>query len=166
MGIAWMNQVELPEGGSGDMRKVIAGIIVVLMLVLAACATRATKTFTVAVSPYSMQYTPGQIHDYLRNRGFKRVQFRDSDSGIIVYQKYSAEADEQHFRLKTHPQIEVVVRLEKIRKTFKKSGPRVIVWFHEDGRNDFSTFAAAEYDRMLEDIIERVGTDRVDVWLD
>ena len=47
------------------MRKVIAGIIVVLMLVLAACAARATKTFTVAVSPYSMQYTPGQIQDYL-----------------------------------------------------------------------------------------------------
>ena len=148
------------------MRKVIAGIIVVLMLVLAACATRATKTFTVAVSPYSLQYTPGQIHDYLRSRGFKRVKFLDSDSGIIVYQKYSAEADEQHFRLKTHPQIEVVVRLEKIRHTFEKSGPRVIVWFHEDGRNEFSTFAAAEYERMLEDVVERVGADRVKVWFD
>jgi hypothetical protein len=148
------------------MRKVIAGIIVVLMLVLAACATRATKTFTVAVSPYSIQYTPGQIHDYLRARGFQRVKFRDFDSGVIVYQKYSAEADEQHFRLKTHPQIEVVVRLEKIRHTFEKSDPRVIVWFHEDGRNDFSTFAAAEYERMLEDVVERVGADRVKVWRD
>jgi hypothetical protein len=148
------------------MRKVIAGIIVVLMLVLAACATRATKTFTVAVSPYSIQYTPGQIHDYLRARGFQRVKFRDFDSGVIVYQKYSAEADEQHFRLKTHPQIEVVVRLEKIRHTFEKSDPRVIVWFHEDGRNDFSTFAAAEYERMLRDIVERVGADRVKVWRD
>ncbi len=166
MGIAWMNQFELPEGGSGDMRKVIAGIIVVLMLVLAACAARATKTFTVTVSPYSMQFTPGQIQDYLRARGFKRVKFRDDDSGSVVYQKYSAEADEQHFRLKTYPQIEVVVRLEKIRHTFKKSGPRVIVWFHEDGRNTLSTFAAAEYERMLEDIIERVGVDRVEVWLD
>ncbi len=161
-----MNQVEPPEKGSGDMRKVIAGIIVVLMLVLAACATRATKTFTVAVSPYSMQYTPGQIYDYLSARGFKRVKFRDFDSGIVVYQKYSAEVDEQHFRLKTHPQIEVVVRLEKIRRTFKKSGPLVIVWFHEDGRNDFSTFAAAEYDRMLADVVERVGADRVKVWFD
>ena len=146
------------------MRKVIAGIIVVLMLVLAACATRATKAFTVSVSPYSIQYTPGQIQDYLRARGFKRVKFHDDDSGIVVYQKYSAEADEQHFRLKTYPQIEVVVRLEKIRHTFKKSDPRVIVWFHEDGRNSMSTFAAQEYKRLLEDIVERVGADRVNVW--
>ena len=148
------------------MRQVIAGIIVVLMLALAACTTRATKTFTVAVSPYSIQYTPGQIYDYLRARGFKRVKFRDFDSGIVVYQKHSAEADEQHFRLKTYPQIEVVVRLEKIRHTFEKSDPRVIVWFHEDGRNDFSTFAKEEYDRMLEEVIERVGADRVKVWFD
>ncbi len=148
------------------MRQVIAGIIVVLMLALAACTTRATKTFTVAVSPYSIQYTPGQIYDYLSARGFKRVKFRDFDSGIVVYQKYSAEADEQHFRLKTYPQIEVVVRLEKIRHTFEKSDPRVIVWFHEDGRNDFSTFAKEEYDRMLEEVIERVGADRVKVWFD
>jgi len=146
------------------MRKVIAGIIVVLMLVLAACATRATKAFTVSVSPYSIQYTPGQIQDYLRARGFKRVKFHDDDSGIVVYQKYSAEADEQHFRLKTYPQIEVVVRLEKIRHTFKKSDPRVIVWFHEDGRSSLSTFAAQEYKRLLEDIVERVGADRVNVW--
>jgi hypothetical protein len=139
---------------------------VVLMLALAACTTRATKTFTVAVSPYSIQYTPGQIYDYLSARGFKRVKFRDFDSGIVVYQKYSAEADEQHFRLKTYPQIEVVVRLEKIRHTFEKSDPRVIVWFHEDGRNDFSTFAKEEYDRMLEEVIERVGADRVKVWFD
>ncbi len=148
------------------MRQVIAGIIVVLMLALAACTTRATKTFTVTVSPYSIQYTPGQIYDYLTARGFKRVKFRDFDSGIVVYQKHSAEADEQHFRLKTYPQIEVVVRLEKIRHTFEKSDPRVIVWFHEDGRNDFSTFAKEEYDRMLEEVIERVGADRVKVWFD
>ena len=146
------------------MRKVIAGIIVVLMLVLTACATRATKTFTVEVSPYSLQYTPGQIHDHLRNRGFKRVKFQDYDSGIIVYEKRSAEADEQRFRLKTYPQIEVVVRLEKIRRTFKKSGPRVIVWFNEDGRNSLSEFAQGEYDRLLAEIIERVGKDRVKVW--
>ncbi|GMQ95734.1 MAG: hypothetical protein BMS9Abin14_187 [Gammaproteobacteria bacterium] len=146
------------------MRKVIAGIIVVLMLVLSACATRATKTFTVEVSPYSMQYTSGQIYDYLTARGFKRVKFRDNDSGIIVYQKYSAEADEQRFRLKTYPQIEVIVRLEKIRRTFKKSGPRVIVWFNEDGRNSLSDFARGEYQRLLEEIVERVGSDRVEVW--
>ena len=148
------------------MRKVITGIVVVLMLVLAACATRATKTFSVTVSPYSMQYTPGQINDYLRVRGYQRVKFKDDDSGVIVYQKYSAESDEQHFRLKTHPQIEVVVRLEKIRYTFGKSEPRVVVWFNEDGRDSLSEFARAEYDRLLESVIERVGANRVDVWTD
>ena len=146
------------------MRKVIAGIIVVLMLVLAACATRATRTFTVEVSPYSIQYTPGQIHDYLRARGFKRVRFHDYESGNIVYEKRSAETEEQRFRLKTYPQIEVIVRLEKIRKTFGKAGPRVIVWFNEDGRNSLSQFAQKEYDRLLEELVERVGADRVKVW--
>ena len=146
------------------MRIVIAGIIVGLMLVLSACATRATKAFTVEVSPYSMQYTPGQIHEYLRARGFKRIKFRDTASGTIVYEKRSAEADEQHFRLKTYPQIEVIVRLEKIRRTFKKSQPRVIVWFNEDGRNSLSDFARGEYNRLLEEVVERVGADRVEVW--
>ena len=146
------------------MRSVIAGIIVVLMLVLAACATRATKAFTVSVSSYSMEYTPGQIHDYLRERGFQRVKFEDWDSGIVVYEKRSAEADEQHFRLKTYPQIEVVVRLEKIRNTFVKSEPRVIVWFREDGRNSFSDYAEGEYKRLFDEVIERVGSDRVEVW--
>ncbi len=146
------------------MRQVIIGTIVVFMLVLAACATRATKTFTVAVSPYSIQYTPGQIHDYLRARGFKRVQFEDYDSGIKVYEKRSAETDEQRFRLVTYPQIEVRVRLEKIRHTFEKSDPRVIVWFIEDGRNNFSTLAREEYERLLEEVIERVGANRVKVW--
>jgi len=146
------------------MRSVIAGIIVVLMLVLAACATRATKAFTVSVSSYSMEYTPGQIHDYLRERGFQRVKFEDWDSGIVVYEKRSAEMDEQHFRLKTYPQIEVVVRLEKIRNTFTKSEPRVIVWFREDGRDSFSDFAEEEYKRMLDEIVERVGSQHVEVW--
>ena len=147
------------------MRKVSAGIMVVLMLVLAACATRATKAFTVEVSPFSMQFTSGQIHDYLRVRGFQRVKFQTFEtSGVAVYENRSAETEEQRFRLKTHPQIEVVVRLEKIRHTFKKTGPRVIVWFHEDGRNSLSEFARGEYDRLLEEVIERVGTDRVEVW--
>ena len=146
------------------MRHVIAVIIVVLMLALAACAARATKTFVVQVSPYSMEYTPGQIHDYLRVRGFQRVKFQDSDSGMVVYEKRSAEADEQHFRLKSNPHIEVVVRLEKVRHTFGKSEPRVIVWFNEDGRNSMSTAAAQEYDRLFEEVVERVGAERVKVW--
>ena len=146
------------------MRSVIVGIIVVLMLVLAACATRATKAFTVSVSSYSLEYTPGQIHDYLRERGFQRVKFEDWDSGIVVYEKRNAEMDEHHFRLKTYPQIEVVVRLEKIRNTFVISEPRVIVWFREDGRDSFSDFAEAEYKRMLDEIVVRVGADRVAEW--
>ena len=146
------------------MRHVIAVIIVVLTLALAACAARATRTFVVQVSPYSMEYTPGQIHDYLRARGFQRVKFQDFDSGLVLYEKRSAEADEQHFRLKSNPQIEVVVRLEKIRHTFGKSEPRVIVWFHEDGRNSLSTAAAQEYDRMFEEVVARVGAERVKVW--
>jgi hypothetical protein len=148
------------------MRTVIAGIVVVLIVTLAACATRATRTFTVAVSPYSMQYTPGQIHDYLRARGFRRVKFQDYDSGLIVYEKRSAETDEQRFRLMTRPQIEVTVRLEKIRYTFGESGPRVIVWFREDDRSTFSKFAQEEFDRLLDEVIERVGSDRVDVWVE
>jgi hypothetical protein len=148
------------------MRHLTAAVVVVLVLALAGCATRATKAFTVEVSPYSLQYTPGQIHDYLRARGFQRVKFEDFDSGIIVYEKRSAEADEQHFRLKTYPQIEVIVRLEKIRHTFEKSNPRVIVWFKEDGRDSLSPFALEEYNRMLEAIVERVGAERVEVWAD
>jgi len=146
------------------MRNVIAVFTVVLTLMLAACAPLSTKVFVVQVSPYSMEYTPGQIHDYLRARGFQRVKFRDIDSGIIVYEKRSAEADEQHFRLKSNPQIEVVIRLEKIRHTFGKSEPRVIVYFNEHGRNTMSTAAAQEYDRLFEEVVERVGTQRVKVW--
>jgi hypothetical protein len=152
------------KGGGGGMRIVSAGIIVVLTLILAACAPRATKTFSVTVSSYSMEYTPGQIHDYLRSRGFQRVKFKDFDSGVVIYEKRSAESDEQHFRLKSYPQIEVIVRLEKIRRTFGKSEPRVIVWFHEDGRDSLSETGKEEYDRLFEDIVARVGADRVKVW--
>jgi hypothetical protein len=146
------------------MRHVISAAIVVLTLVLVGCSVGANKTFVVQVSPYSMEYTPGQIHDYLRDRGFQRVKFRDVDSGLIVYEKRSAESDEQHFRLKSNPQIEVVVRLEKIRHTFGKSEPRVIVWFNEDGRSSLSTAAAQEYDRLFEEVVARVGAERVKEW--
>lgn len=150
------------------MRLSIAGTVFVLVLALAlgACATRATKAFSVSVSPYSMEYTPGQITGYLRSRGFVRVQFEDWDSGIDVYQKRNAAMDEQHFRLKAHPQIEVIVRLEKIRHTFEKSGPRVIVWFREDGRHSLSPAAQDEYDRLLAEITQLVGPDRIKIWND
>ena len=149
-----------------DARTIVIAATLALAMVVAGCATRATKAFTVAVSPLSMQYTPGQIHDYLRARGFRRVQFEDWDSGIMVYEKRTGDIDEQHFRLETHPSIEVIVRLEKRRHTFEKSSPRVIVWFREDGRNTLSKFAAEEYKRLLDEVVERVGSDRVEVWAD
>ena len=146
------------------MRNVVVGIVVVLILALAACATRATKAFTVTVSPYSLEYTPGQIHDYLRVRGFVRVKFQDYESGLIVYEKRNSEIDEQHFRLRTHPQIQVIVRLEKNRRGFGDTSPRVIVWFNEDDRSSFSAFAEGEYERLIDEVRERVGADRVKVW--
>ena len=146
------------------MRNVIAVIVVVLVLALVACATRATKAFTVTVSPYSLELTPGQIHDYLRVRGFVRVKFQDYESGLIVYEKRNSEIDEQHFRLKSHPEIQVIVRLEKNRRGFGDKSPRVIVWFNEDGRGSFSEFAEGEYDRLIDEVRERVGADRVKVW--
>lgn len=146
------------------MRRLFACMVVMLMLVLAACATRATKAFTVAVSPYSMEYTPSQISDYLRAHGYRRVKFEDYDSGIMVYDKRNAESDEQHFRLVSYPQIEVIVKLEKIRYTFEESGPRVIVWFKEDGRDSLSEFATEEYQRLLDSVVQNVGAERVEVW--
>lgn len=146
------------------MRYLTAVVVVGIVVAVAGCAARATKAFTVDVSPYSVEYTPGQIHNYLRGRGFQRVQFEDWDSGIMVYEKRNGDIDEQHFRLKTYPQIEVVVRLEKNRHTFEKSNPRVIVWFKEDDRDTLSQFADEEYERLLDAVIERVGADRVEVW--
>jgi hypothetical protein len=146
------------------MRSATAGILVVLILALSACSSTATKAFTVDVSPYSIEQTPGQIHNYLRARGFQRVKFQDYESGLIVYEKRNSEIDEQRFRLKTRPQIKVIVRLEKRRRTFEKSGPRVIVWFGEDGRRDFSEFALEEYNRLLDEVSQTVGADRVKVW--
>lgn len=146
------------------MRNLTVCIVAVLMLGLAACSSNPTKAFTVDVSTYSMEYTPGQIHDYLRSHGFQRVKFHDYDSGIVVYEKRTSDIDEQHFRLKTHPQILVIVRLEKKRYTFEKASPRVIVWFSESDRKEFSEFALAEYDRLLDEVIEMVGADRVEQW--
>ena len=152
------------EGGFGDMRILTAGIVILLVLALAACAGRATKAFTVSVSPYSMEYTPSQITDYLRSHGYQRVKFEDFDSGIMVYDKRSAESDEQHFRLVSYPQIEVVIKLEKIRYTFGESGPRVIVWFKEHDSDTLSEFATEEYQRLRDNVVQLVGADRVEVW--
>lgn len=146
------------------MRSLATAVVLVLVLVLAGCAARASKAFVVEVSPYSMQYTPGQVHDYLRVRGFQRVQFEDWDSGIMVYEKRTGDIDEQRFRLKTYPQILVIVRLEKKRHTFEKTSPRVIVWLSEDGRKGLSEFAEEEYARLLDEVTERVGSDRVKEW--
>ncbi len=146
------------------MRYVTAGIVVVLMLALTACSQMETKAFAVDVSPYSMEYTPRQIHDYLRVRGFQRVKFQDYESGLVIYEKRNSEIDEQRFVLKSRPQIRVIVRLEKNRHTFEKSNPRVIVWFSEKGTNKLSSFAEGEYNRLLAEVTERVGDDRVKVW--
>lgn len=146
------------------MRHLAAVVAVVIVVALAGCATRATKAFTVEVSRYSVEYTPGQIHDYLRARGFQRVQFQAWDSGVMVYEMRNSDINEQHFRMTSHPEIEVIVRLEMRRHTWEKSDPRVIVWFREEGRNTLSPFAADEYRRLLDEVIERVGSDRVEVW--
>lgn len=146
------------------MRSVIVCVVTVIMLGLTACSSNPTKAFAVDVSSYSMEYTPGQIHDYLRARGFQRVKFHDYDSGIVIYEKRSAEIDEQHFRLRTHPKILVIVRLEKKRYTFEKASPRVIVWFSETDSKNFSEFALAEYKLLLDEVTEMVGADRVEQW--
>lgn len=146
------------------MRNAIAAIFVMLMLALSACSSTATKAFTVDVSPYSIEQTPVQIQNYLRSRGFRRVKFQDYESGLIVYEKRNSDINEQRFRLKTRPEIKVIVRLEKRRRTFGKSDPRVIVWFGEDGRTDFSQFALQEYNRLLDEVTQTVGANRVEVW--
>lgn len=146
------------------MRYVTAGIVAVLILALTACSQMSTKAFTVDVSPYSLEQTPGMIHNYLRSRGFQRVKFQDYESGLEVYEKRNSEIDEQRFVLKSRPQIRVIVRLEKVRRTFEKSNPRVIVWFSEKGTKNLSDYALGEYERLLTEVTERVGDDRVKVW--
>ena len=44
---------------SANMQAVTTGIIAMLVLILSACVTNASKSFTVDVSPISIQYTPG-----------------------------------------------------------------------------------------------------------
>lgn len=143
------------------MQKLFTGIILAPLLVIAACATRASKVFTVDVDPISMQYTPGQIREFLRERGFSRVKFRVYTSGIIVYERRTLEVDEQRFRLESAEEIEVIVLLEKIRRTFGDSGPRLVVRFNEDGRSSLSELAQTEYEVLLKQVVERVGPDRV-----
>ena len=153
-----------PDGDLQDMRKFIAVVIVVFTLVLVACASRATRTFSVEVSTYSMEYTPTQVQNYLRDHGFQRVKFRDFNMDYSVYEKRNAAGNEQHFRFKAYPRIGVIVRFEKIRSTFGKSGPRLVVVFNEDDRNSMSEVAQRESDRLLESVVARVGADRVKVW--
>jgi hypothetical protein len=147
------------------MRNLIAVAMVVLTLLLVACATRATKTFVVEVSRIGIEYTPGQVREYLENRGFQRVRFKNfSTDDLTVYERRDSDSSEQHFRWKAHPQIGVVVRLEKNRRTFGNPEPRLIVYFNEDGRGSLSELAAQEYDQLFRDIVERVGAEKVKVW--
>ncbi len=143
------------------MNKVFVGTMVMLTLVLSACATSASRTFKVEVDQHSMQYTPAQIRDFLRDRGFKRVRFKDHTNNRMVSEKRTAGSSEQHFRLETAQQIEVIVRLESVKYTFGDSKPRVTVKFIEDGATSLSATAREEYDRLLARVIERVGADRV-----
>jgi hypothetical protein len=135
--------------------------MVMLMLAPSACATSASRTFKVYVDQHRIAYTPGQIRDFLRDRGFRRVRFKDKTNDRMVYEKRAVGSSEQHFRLETAQQIEVIVRLESIKYTFGDSKPRVIVKFMEDGATSLSATAREEYDRLLARVIERVGADRV-----
>ncbi len=133
-------------------------------LVLATSALSATRTLSVRVSPVGMEYTPKQVRRFLQDRGFERVKFKDFDSGINVYEKRSSAGSEQRFRFTAYPRIWVVVRFEKKSNTFGKSTPRLLVLFNEDGRGTLSKIALQEYERLLKDVIARVGADRVKVY--
>ncbi len=146
------------------MRNVIAATIMMFTLVLATSALSATRTLSVQVSPIGMEYTPRQVHSFLRDRGFERVKFQDYDSGISVYEKRSSGGSEQRFRFTAYPQIRVVVRFEKKSNFFGKPTPRLLVMFIEDGRGSLSKIAVQEYERLLKDVIARVGADRVKVY--
>lgn len=161
MRIVGLNQFECPEGVRLDMNKAFVGIMVMLMLVLSACATSASRTFKVEVDQHSIQYTPGQIRDFLRDRGFRRVRFKDKTNDRMVYEKRTAGSSEQHFRLETAQQMEVIVRLDSTKYTFGDSKPRVIVKFIEDGATSLSATAREEYEHLLARVVERVGADRV-----
>lgn len=149
------------------MRVVLSITLVIALAAVGACATQASRGFTVQVDRHSIQYTPQQIRRFLRDRGYQRVRFRthfgsgSGSSNNLVSEKRSAEVDEQRFRLSTAREIQVAVRLEKIRRTFGDSEPRVVVRFSEDGRSSLSAQAQREYDELLAQVIERVGEQRV-----
>ena len=114
-----------------DLRKPAAIILVILTLALSACAINASRTFVVKVSPISAQYTPVQIREFLTSRGWERVAFeRTVDSRTTaVLERRDAQMSEQHFILTSAPQFEVIARLEKFRRLFASSDPRVVVIF-------------------------------------
>ena len=134
-----------------------------LMLMLNACATNASRTFTVDVSPISMQYTPRLIHDFFDERGYQRVAFERSDDSrtSFVLEVRTATIDEQRFRLKSAPQIEVIARLEKFKRMFDKSNARVVVQFIENGRSSLSEMGKQHYERLLAQVAERLGAGAV-----
>ena len=53
------NMMALKYEVSANMQAVTTGIIAMLVLILSACVTSASKSFTVDISPISIQYTPG-----------------------------------------------------------------------------------------------------------
>ena len=141
------------------MRNVSTPSLLILALLLGACSTNASKTFVVEVSPISTQYTPRQIRDFLQDKGYERVPFeREDDSRTTsVMQIRDAEKDEQHFVLKSAPQIEVIARLEKVRRLLRNNNPQVVIIFIENGSSSFSPQAQREYELLRTQIAQRVG---------
>lgn len=141
------------------MRKASIPTLLILALLLGACSTNASKTFVVEVSPISTQYTPRQIRDFLQDKGYERVPFeREDDSRTTsVMQIRDAEKDEQHFVLKSAPQIEVIARLEKVRRLLRNNNPQVVIIFIENGSSSFSPLAQREYELLRTQIANRIG---------
>jgi hypothetical protein len=140
-----------------DMQTISRLILAGLMLILSACATNASKSFTVDVSPIAIQYTPGQIHDFLTERGFEPVYFLPVGGLSAVLVHRDSELNEQHYKIKSAPQMEVIVRLETYKEWLSKSGPRVVVQFVENGRASLSQISLQHYKQLLAQVIKLVG---------
>jgi len=141
------------------MRIVSTAVIVLLALTLGACSSNASRTFVVEVSPIGAEYTPRQIRDFLKAHGYERVPFERSDDSrtTSVLEVRTAQFDEQHFILTSAPQIELIVRLEKVKRLFRNSNPLVVVIFIENGSSSLSPMAQRHYELLRVQIAERIG---------